>query len=148
MKIIEATEEILRRIEFRDLEKSDLGDNLNQSHIDFFMSSDFKRAVMKGEQVVMVMGGKMDEKSCHTWLVASSLIHENPVASLEMILEVEKDAISKLSPDLLFTFNLPEFPAAIKFLNRVGYKAQGITGDFEDGRERILLVKEVSYGSK
>lgn len=144
MKIVEMEMEHLRRIKVRELERVDLGDDISKYPGPILLESQFKKAVLDGEDVVMVLGGKIEGESAWTWIIGSELIYKNPVASLEIILKLEREAVEMFGVKFLYTFNSPDFPFAIRFLERIGFRQKWVTDDFNDKRERILLVKEIN----
>ena len=77
MIIEDLTPEHLRSIELRALDLEDMGDTLNETYIDYFMSSDFKKEVIKNGKVVMAMGGLIEGENCRTWLLGTTLMEKN-----------------------------------------------------------------------
>lgn len=146
MIIVPMTTDHLRRIKVREMERIDMGDNFIERNIAEYSSSEFKRAVLDDEgEVVFVFGGKkIAEDKGWVWLLASDLISRNPIASMESVIELHKEA-RRLHPEIKYycTFNNPDFPFAIRFLERLGYQQRMITNAFNDGKDRILLVKEI-----
>jgi hypothetical protein len=147
MKVVDLTEEHLRRIKVRDLEREDLGDNFIKEEGPEFIASEFKKTLLNDAgEVIAIFGGKISGKfGVWAWLVASELINENPIASLETLLNMEKAGAEFFMSQgirYFYTFNHPGFPWAIKFLERIGY-IQKDKVKFEDGVERILLIKEL-----
>lgn len=144
MKILDLTEELLRSLKVREMERVDLGDNFIETHGQLYLNSQYKKAVInKNDEVVMCMGGMIEGKKAHVWIIASDLIYLNPIESLEIIMKLEKEAIEMHQVKLLYTFNSPDFPLAIRFLERIGYTQKGSFDNFPDGKERIILIKEV-----
>lgn len=147
MRIVELKEEHLRSLELREIERTDLGDTISEEDISYFMSSDCKFAVLdKSGKAIMCTGGKMTNSTCHTWLLAGPDIHKSPVVAMRAIMKCEAIGMIKMKPKAFFTYNLKEFPFALKFLYRIGYREHGIDSDFGDGRFRVLLIKEVRHG--
>lgn len=146
MKIVDMTVEHLRTIKVREMERIDLGDNFKEVFGENYLSSEFKKAVLTDEgEIVFLFGGKHMGQGGWVWLLATDLLYQNPVASMEMILKLHEDA-KEVHPDIKFyyTYNNPDFPIAIRFLERLGYKQKWMTDDFQDKKERILLVKEMT----
>lgn len=146
MKVVDLTEEILRSLKVRDLEKVDLGDNFLNENCAHYLSSEFKKAVInKDGEVVFVFGGKItSEFGIWTWLLGSELINENPVASLEILVNMDNESIDYYRSrgiKYFYTFNNPSFSFAIRFLERLRYVQKDLC-KFDDGVERILLIKE------
>jgi hypothetical protein len=146
MKSVVMTIEHLRSIKVREMERVDMGDNFIEQNSKDYLSSEFKRAVLDEEgQVVFVFGGKrMGNGVGWVWMLASDLLYKNPIASMEMILKLHEEA-KEMHKDIkrYYTFNSPEFPQALRFLKRLGYSEVKMVDIFKDGKERIVLVKEV-----
>lgn len=144
MKVIDFEMDHLRRIKVREMERSDLGDNFIEDHGELYLSSQYRKTVLNDEgEIIMCMGGKIEKRAAHVWIIASDLIFNNPVASLETIINLEKEATEMHQVKFLYTFNSPEFPFAIRFLERIGYKRKGVLNNFKDGKERVILAKEI-----
>lgn len=143
--LVDLTNDHLRRIKVREMERLDMGDNFLRTNASVYMESEYKRALIDDEgEIVLVCGSKNYGSGAWVWILASDLIYKNPVASLEQILRAQAEGLKKF-PDLkyLFTFNDPSFPFAIKFLERIGFEQKMVTNAFNDGKDRILLVKEI-----
>lgn len=146
MKMVELTEEHLRAIKVREFERTDLGDNFLKEQGEDFLSSEFKKAFIDQDgEIVFIFGTK--ETSRHgvwVWMIASDLLYKHRLKSIKLISDtqnarVELDKAKGIR--YYYTFNRPDFPFAIKFLERIGY-VQKDKAMFDDGVERILLIKE------
>lgn len=141
MKSVTPEREHFRRIEVREFEKSDLGDNMD---VDYYLASQYKTALIDDEgEVITIMGGIVSGISCHTWLVASKRMYQHRVATMKAVKRLHKDAI-KNGVRAFFTYNLPEFEAEMKFVQAIGYKEQARTTEFDDGKERVFFVMEIT----
>lgn len=133
----------LRSIKVREMERIEHGDTLP---IDDFMSSEFKKAVLdKNGEIVFLTGGKRMGEGAWVWIIASDLISENPIASLEMLIRLHDEGRDVLGCKFSYTFNHPDFPFAVRFLERIGYVERG-RKDLGDGVERLLMVREYKDG--
>lgn len=146
MIIQELTVEHLRSIKVRDFELSDLGDNFIQEQEEDFLASDYKKAIIseKGE-VVFILGSDISNRfGAWSWLIGSDLMKKTPITSMKIIASSIKEreiAYRAKGLKYFYTFHNPGFPFALKFLERLGY-VQRNKVMFEDGVERVLLVKE------
>lgn len=146
MIAVELTEEHLRSIELRELERVDLGDTLDKDTIDYFMSSQYKKAVMDGDEIVMALGGIMEGTYCRTWSLGSPKMLDKKISCMKHLMDAEAAFMLQYAPTLFYTYNLPAFTDALKYLKRIGYHEKGLRRGFEDDKERILLIKEPIYG--
>lgn len=146
MKVVDLTEELLRSLKVREIERIDLGDNFIDEEPSYLIS-EFKKAVVndRGEVVFCFGGQRTHEFGVWAWLLGSDLIQENPVACLEIMRTMHFEA-EKIHRELgfkyFYTFNNPAFDFALKFLERLGYQRRDTT-QFNDGVDRIILVKEL-----
>jgi hypothetical protein len=146
MRAVEMTVEHLRSIKVREMELLDMGDNFLETNSKEYLASEFRRAVLnENNEVVFVFGGKrLGDEAGWVWMLASDLLYKNPVASMEMVVKLHEEA-REMHQDIkrYYTFNSPEFPRALRFLKRLGYSQVQMLDAFKDGKERIVLVKEV-----
>jgi hypothetical protein len=146
MRAVEMTVEHLRSIKVREMELLDMGDNFLETNSKEYLASEFRRAVLnENNEVVFVFGGKrLGDEAGWVWMLASDLLYKNPVASMEMVVKLHEEA-REMHQDIkrYYTFNSPEFPQALRFLKRLGYSQVQMLDAFKDGKERIVLVKEV-----
>jgi hypothetical protein len=144
MKTMVASEEHFRRIKVREFERDDLGDNFSSEQIEYYLSSEFKIALLEGDEVVIIMGGKLDGVLCHTWLITSELMYRFRIEVMKSIVLAHLAFKEAFNVERFFTFNPPHHLAEMKFLERLGYVATGVTRDFDDNKERILFVMEAA----
>lgn len=145
MKVVKPTEEHLRSIKVRAYEREDLGETIDDATIQYFLKADRSYTLLDdGGNVLTVLGGNYPEKGmCHAWMVASDLIYKYPVATMKLILRIQKEGAKLDGVKVFYTFNLPNFPREIEYLQATGYSAYSLSSDFLDKKERILFIKRV-----
>lgn len=145
MKVVAPTEEHLRSIKVRPYEIEDFGENIDDATIQYFLTADRAYTLLDDEEnVVAVMGGTVaEDKTCHAWMIASELIYKHPVATLKLILRIQKEGVELNGVKLFYTYNLPNFPREIEYLKATGYQFHSKSSDFDDNKERLLFIKRV-----
>jgi hypothetical protein len=135
-------EEHLRSLKVRDFERADLGENIPECEKCFYLESEYKKALLVKGEVVMVMGGKIIDDGCSTWLLASDLIYQFPVVAMKQVKKIRDEIKNDPRIKYLYTFNLPEFTREIEFLKRIGFEDVNYSEMFDDGKERKLFRME------
>lgn len=141
MKVVDLNREHLQKIKLRDYDLEDVGLNLLELE-PAYLNCAYKKAIIKDDEVIVIMGGEIENQQCHTWLLASYMMYSYPIATMRLVKRLHKDAIQSHNINLFFTYNLPCFEREVKFVEALGYKKKD-AHKFEDGKERILLVMEV-----
>lgn len=144
MKVEPLCEKHLRSIKVREFEVTDLGENISDELITYWLSSTHAFSLIDDNgEVIAAMGGIVNKGACHTWLIASQMMYKYPAATLKLAIRLHQDGIRDYGVKKFFTYNLPQFKREIIFLQSLGYRAKGTASDFHDSKERILFVKEV-----
>lgn len=145
MKVVAPTEAHLRSIKVRAYELEDFGENIDDATIQYFLTSDRAYTLLDDEgNVVTVMGGVVaEDKTCHAWMIASELIYKYPVATLKLILRIQKEGAEFNGVRIYYTYNLPNFSREIEYLKATGYVYHSKSSDFDDKKERLLFIKRV-----
>lgn len=143
MRVDRIRRKYLRSIKVRQYEIDDLGENLDDGTIDYYLKSNVGHALLDdSDEVIAILGGVFEGVTCHSWMLASDLMYKYPVATLKLMVRTHKEAVEK-GTKLFFTYNLPHSEKEIKCLESIGYVQHGRTDEFDDNRERILLIKKV-----
>lgn len=144
MKVVELEREHLYKIKLRNFELEDLsnGEDIG-TNIDFYLNSQYKKAILQDDRVIVAMGGHIENRQCHTWLIASEEMYECPITTMKLVKRLHKESVEKHNVNLFWTYNLPNFEREVKFVESIGYSRAGEIDSFDDGLKRILLIMEV-----
>lgn len=120
----------------------DTGENWIKKYKENYLSSNFKKTIRDTDgNIVFLFGVNSDG---WTWIIASDIIKKDPIASM-----IELESLCSIAlafyPELkrVYTYNDPAWPESILWLRRWGFKEKMVES-FEDGKDRVLLVKERS----
>jgi hypothetical protein len=142
--ISEMTREHLESINLRSEAIDDMGNDWLHSYSENYLSSEVKKTGFndKGEIVVIVGAKIATPEAAWVWILGDEKITEDPLLSIGLIEKIYKENILTVGAKYLYTFNDPSWEYPIKWLKRDGFKERG-TDIGQDGKERILLVKEL-----